>query len=120
MASVELSLGKVGLPLRSFDQLELGKALDLAELTNSALIVAKPDRLPHDVELLSRLQKAVVKNRLRRHALRRWFHDRDHGLVRLMGARTVASDTDDTGSNARAALADVRLATRRQHCLDEV
>jgi DNA invertase Pin-like site-specific DNA recombinase len=40
---------------------ELLKALDLAELTGSALIVAKLDRLSRDVEFLSRLQKAPVK-----------------------------------------------------------
>ncbi|MDT9598539.1 recombinase family protein [Sphingosinicella rhizophila] len=39
------------------DRVELLKALDLAELTNAALIVAKLDRLSRDVEFLSRLQK---------------------------------------------------------------
>ncbi len=43
------------------DRPELLKALDLAELTGSALIVAKLDRLSRDVEFLSRLQKAPVK-----------------------------------------------------------
>jgi DNA invertase Pin-like site-specific DNA recombinase len=43
------------------DRPELMKALDLAELTGSALIVAKLDRLSRDVEFLSRLQKASVK-----------------------------------------------------------
>jgi DNA invertase Pin-like site-specific DNA recombinase len=43
------------------DRPELRKALDLAELTNSILIVAKLDRLSRDVEFLSRLQKSAVK-----------------------------------------------------------
>ena len=43
------------------DRPELRKALDLAELTNSTLIVAKLDRLSRDVEFLSRLQKAPIK-----------------------------------------------------------
>jgi len=43
------------------DRPELRKALDLAELTNSTLIVAKLDRLSRDVEFLSRMQKAATK-----------------------------------------------------------
>ncbi len=43
------------------DRPELRKALDLAELSNSTLIVAKLDRLSRDVEFLSRLQKSAVK-----------------------------------------------------------
>jgi DNA invertase Pin-like site-specific DNA recombinase len=43
------------------DRPELRKALDLAELTNSTLIVAKLDRLSRDVEFLSGLQKAPIK-----------------------------------------------------------
>jgi DNA invertase Pin-like site-specific DNA recombinase len=43
------------------DRPELRKALDLAELSNSILIVAKLDRLSRDVEFLSRLQKAPTK-----------------------------------------------------------
>ena len=37
------------------------KALDFAELTVATLVVAKLDRLPRDVEFLSKLQKAPVK-----------------------------------------------------------
>lgn len=43
------------------DRPELRKAMDLAELTGSTLVVAKLDRLSRDVEFLSRLQKAAVK-----------------------------------------------------------
>jgi len=43
------------------DRLELRRALDFAELTNSTLIVAKLDRLSRDVEFLSRMQKASIK-----------------------------------------------------------
>jgi DNA invertase Pin-like site-specific DNA recombinase len=46
---------------RRSDRPELLKALDLAELTGAALIVAKLDRLSRDVEFLSRLQKAPVR-----------------------------------------------------------
>jgi DNA invertase Pin-like site-specific DNA recombinase len=43
------------------DRLELLRALNLADLAGSTLIVAKLDRLSRDVEVPSRLQKAAVR-----------------------------------------------------------
>ncbi|MDP9414759.1 MAG: recombinase family protein [Pseudomonadota bacterium] len=43
------------------DRPELKKALELAELTGSTLVVTKLDRLSRDVEFLSWLQKAPIK-----------------------------------------------------------
>jgi hypothetical protein len=43
------------------DRPELRKALDLAELSNATLIVAKLDRLSRDAEFLASLQKSAVR-----------------------------------------------------------